>query len=191
MSFKKIEEVAGEATERKNPVPPQPADTTQQPSVFYDPKTDSTEKKPGTTNTSQPVPETPGKLSKDEAKQSGEANAYLHAGIQENLLKGIILWRYITRFSDDEKEKVISLGSKPDTDHTPEEKNLNARFLKYSETFTKQNEKAKMDKDELDNLAYGYSLHAEITGTKTNPNVIIASTIINGFINKAMDVLTS
>lgn len=192
--FKNIDEAAGEPTERKMPgaVPASENKEQTTTSSFYDPEKDKTtteaKKESAATTTNAPAP---GKLSKDKADQSGMANAYLHSGIQESVLKAAVLIRYVTRFNDSEKETILSLQDKPDADKTAEEKSLNARFLKYTETFQKQNDAIKTTEDEMKNLAYGYSMYAEITGKETNPAVIIASTIINGLINKIMDIYIS
>ncbi len=189
--FKKIEEVAGETTERKMPNVSVPTDTNNHPqNNFYDPTADAVGKKE-TNATEQPAQAPVGKLSKDKALQSGQADAILHDGIQELVLKAAITIRYATRFNETEKETFLASADKTDEERTPAEKSLNKRFLEYTQKFNEQTGRAAMSTPELDNVARAYATYHEITGKETNPALIIAGTIIKNFINKLMDVYIS
>lgn len=178
-SFKKIEDIGTVKTPRKEPAASEASNT-----QYYKPEEKKEETKAVDTSAQSaitPASTTPPiapKMDKERAKKSGQANAYIAAGSLELLFSAIEMVRHSTSMSHEEKVKLISSRQKEADKWTQEEKNINDKFLRLSQKHQKIVDSIASTPQQIDNLTYGFSLYAEITGKETNPAVIIGGALM-------------
>ncbi|HYD20028.1 MAG TPA: hypothetical protein VEB40_01035 [Flavipsychrobacter sp.] len=183
--FRQIGEVAAQETERKEPGASgtQPGDPASQ---FYVPDGERPKPQPPSEITEpQPVP---GKLTKEEAEASGRTSAHLAAGSIETVFSLIERLMYLSKFSEDEKERIVAMQEKEQSQWDDKERQLNMKFLRINNKHDKIKERIPVPDKELKMMAEGLAYYSQVTGKKANPQLILVSTITKAITNRAIDI---
>lgn len=187
-SFKKLEDITAENTQRKEP-------TATEANQFYSPESDKKpETIPAQPNAAQPSPTQPAlqpmKMDKERAQKSGRANAYIAGGVIENLFKCMETIRFSMKFSSADKRKLLTLRLKDKNLLTENEKQLQQNFLMLVEEHKEKEAKIPLTDRDKEALDYAYTLYAEITGKETDPALIKGAAILNLILSRALDIYT-
>ena len=184
--FEDLKTVASEATERKNPVAEVKTEAGQPkpPSNFYQPP--GTEKKEE--NEKDKKTETVEAEKKIDAEKSGQTAAIICSGSIETLFKLAERIVYIKQFTQEEKEKIVLIQDKDESDLDDKEKTLNRKFMRINKQHEKIMDKIDFDDDEVHAMAKGFTEYTRVTGKELSPNLILWSTIINAICSRSIDI---
>ncbi len=188
-SFKDIDQIAAEKTDRKDPG----ATTTLGTNQFYDPKAE--EKKPEVKTEQQtqaqvqptaagPLP----KISKERAEMSGAANAYIWGGSIEVFWMAIGTIVNSFSMSRAEKKHLLETRKKLKSNWSDEDKLINEKFNDLFKTHQERKETAKLSEEESKALRYAYTLYAEVTGEEKDPSAIKWAALIRVMAGKGLDI---
>lgn len=185
-----IESIASKPTERKTPNGQQAApqqETVQQASSqgesqYFEPEGSKPLSGNATTNPN------PGNLAPNVIKQSGETGAYIAAGSIEMVFSLLERLMFIRKFSASDKEQLLVISEKPESQLTEDEKSLNYKFLTLTKKHDKIRDKIPFEKKDIEAMEMGFAEHARITGNPINPQLILWGTIIKAVTGRAMEI---
>lgn len=183
-----IDNVAKQQTERKEPksngakpVEQKPVDNSGQHKVEF---FTGGEKK-----NEAPTEQTPVQLlTEDVLTATGKTGAYLTESIHDTIFGLTERVIYITRFTAEEKARLVIIDSLPASKLTPDDENLNRKFLAITKKHDKIREKMELDEKDKESLEYAFKEHARITGKPLNPSLILTSTLVKIICNRAIDI---
>ncbi len=129
-----------------------------------------------------------GSLSEKTIEASGKTGAFLLGSSIEltfNVIERVV---FINRFSANEKQRLVILDEKSENEYSDADRSLNQKFLAVSKKHDKIKDKIPLKSKELEALELACSEYTRITGKTLNPNLIIGTTIVQIFANRALDI---
>lgn len=173
-----IKTIASQNTDRKDP------NTSQAQSNFYNPNPT-----PGPEAAVKENPaQTTGKLTQEEAEETGMTNAYLLTSIFEGIHGGVLFYKHYKRFTPEEKDLLAIANSKDPSKCSEAEIKLLQKASKLNEKYEKQKEKVETDEETMERLEKGFTKYAQVTGKKTTPTLMLAAIITKFCTDKALDI---
>lgn len=119
---------------------------------------------------------------------SGKTGAFLIGGTIELAFDVTERLIYISKFTNEEKNRIALMGEKTESEYDEYDININRKFLAITKKHDKIKEKIPLTDKENEALATACAEYTRVTGKSLNPNIIIWSTIAKIFIGRSIDI---